>query len=85
VKFLLEIEVANDDLKEHIADRRRGQSKKEAYIEILDCILNGLSCIDAMILRVSGGHIPLVIGAIKDISGEDADFVEKLLKEKENK
>jgi len=79
MKIQLSIEIDNEDLRKHIADRRHGQSKEDAYIDITDCVLNGLSCIDAMIARVSGGHIPLVVGTIPPLSDEDADFVKKLV------
>jgi len=82
MKFPIEIEIDTDDLEKHIADRRKGQSKKDAYVEITECILNGLSCIDAMINRVSGGHIPLTITICKDLSVEDSEYVKKLLKNK---
>jgi hypothetical protein len=85
MKIKLSIEIDNDQLLKHIEDRRDGQSKHDAYIEITDCVLNGLSCIEAMIARVSGGHIPLVVGTTKSMSDRDADFVTKLLAEDKHK
>jgi len=85
MKIKLDIEIDNDQLLKHIEDRRDGQSKHDSYIEITDCVLNGLSCIEAMIARVSGGHIPLVVGTTKSMSDRDADFVTKLLAEDKHK
>jgi hypothetical protein len=86
MKIQLSIEIDNDHLREHIADRRYGQSKEDAYIDITDnCVLNGLSCIDAMIARVSGGHSPLAVGTILPLSDEDEAFVSQLLAEDKNK
>ena len=79
MKIQLSIEIDNEDLRKHIEDRRDGQTKYDAYIEITDCVLNGLSCIEGMIARVSGGHIPQVIGTTKSMSNRDAVFVTKLL------
>lgn len=85
MKIQLDIEIDNDQLLKHIEDRRQGQSKQEAYYEITDCVLNGLSCIEAMIARVSGGHIPLLESTTKSMSGWDEDFIRQLLAEDKNK
>ena len=85
MKIQLDIEIDNDDLRKHIADRRRGQSKEDAYLDITDCVLNGLACIDAMIARASGGHIPLVVGTTPPLSDEDTDFVRQLVAEDKKK
>jgi hypothetical protein len=85
MKIQLSIEIDNEDLRKHIADRRPDTSKRAALIEITDCVLNGLSCIDAMISRVSGGHIPLVVGTTLPFSDEDMELIDKLVAEDKQK